>query len=221
LPVPNGPSESPARLCCRLSLSRSPLRGALRISIRHSATAAMFVSALFWLCPASALGQSRATSADLTGTVKDDSQAVVPGARVTARNLETNVERDAFTRPDGRFVMAAVPLGVYRVRIDLTGFATVVIERVELTLGSSVDIDVVKLGICLILRLVRKRTARHTAAGATCSLRDRLTRRTQSRVTTRRPADVPAALPRSLQFGTDLYPGAQCEMNRTAVRDRQ
>jgi Carboxypeptidase regulatory-like domain len=67
----------------------------------------------------------------------------VPGARVTARNIETNLERDAMTRPDGRFVVAAVPLGVYSVRIDRTGFATVVLERIELALGSSVDIDVI------------------------------------------------------------------------------
>jgi len=110
--------------------------------MRRSALAAVFVSVLFWLCP-SALAQSRATSADVTGTVKDDSQAVVAGARVTARNLETNLERDAVTRADGRFLLAAVPLGVYRVHIDLTGFATIVLERVELALGASVDVDVV------------------------------------------------------------------------------
>jgi hypothetical protein len=57
-----------------------------------------------------------------------------------ARNLETNLERDTVTRPDGRFVVPAVPLGVYRVRIDLeTGFADVVLERVELALGSSIN----------------------------------------------------------------------------------
>jgi hypothetical protein len=60
-----------------------------------------------------------------------------------ARNLETNLERDTVTRPDGRFVVPAVPLGVYRVRIDLTGFADVVLERVELALGSSININVI------------------------------------------------------------------------------
>ena len=62
------------------------------MSMRRSALAAVFVSVLFWLCPADALAQSRATSADLTGTVKDDSQTVVPGARVAAVNLETRIE---------------------------------------------------------------------------------------------------------------------------------
>ena len=114
-----------------------------KMSMRRSTLAAVFVSVLVWWWPASALAQSRATSADLTGTVRDDSQAVVPGARVTARNLETNLERDAVTRADGRFLLAAVPLGMYRVHIDLTGFATIVLERVELALGASVDVDVV------------------------------------------------------------------------------
>ena len=42
---------------------------------------------------ASAMGQSQATAADLTGTVTDPSGAVVPGATVTARNAATGIER--------------------------------------------------------------------------------------------------------------------------------
>ena len=63
------------------------------MSMRRSALAAVFVSVLFWLCPADALAQSRATSADLTGTVKDDSQAVVPGARVPPLRSRHSVRR--------------------------------------------------------------------------------------------------------------------------------
>jgi len=86
--------------------------------------------------------QGRATSADLTGLVKDPTGAVVPGAKVTATNLETDLERVAITDAVGRFDIPAVPPGPYRVRIELAGFRPHVLERLELTLGSSVSLDV-------------------------------------------------------------------------------
>jgi hypothetical protein len=87
--------------------------------------------------------QSRATSADLTGLVKDESSAVVPGARITATNLETNVERVVVTDVAGRFDIQAVPPGSYRVRVELSGFSTHVLEHVDLALGSAAALDVV------------------------------------------------------------------------------
>jgi hypothetical protein len=91
----------------------------------------------------SAVAQSRATSADLTGVVRDQSQAVVPGARVTVTNLDTNLERVSLSGPDGRFAIPAVPTGAYRLRVECPGFATFVAERVELSLGSSASLDIV------------------------------------------------------------------------------
>jgi hypothetical protein len=111
--------------------------------VRQSVSVAVLVYVLPWLWSASAFAQSRATSADLTGIVRDDSQAVVPGAFVTATNLETDLERDATSGPDGRFVVPAVSLGVYRVRVELTGFAPHILERVELQLGGTAYVEVV------------------------------------------------------------------------------
>ena len=44
---------------------------------------------LSWL-PTVAAAQTRATTADLGGTIVDQSSAVLPGATVTAQNVETN-----------------------------------------------------------------------------------------------------------------------------------
>ena len=90
-----------------------------------------------------ALAQSRATSADLVGVVRDPSDAVVPGATVTATSLATNLQRVSVSGHDGRFVLPALPPGTYRVTVELAGFDAHVIDRLEILLGSSRSIDVV------------------------------------------------------------------------------
>src|SRR6266508_3797378 len=47
--------------------------------------------------PLSADAQTRATSADLTGVVLDESKAVLPGVTVTTTNVETNLVRSVVT----------------------------------------------------------------------------------------------------------------------------
>jgi hypothetical protein len=100
---------------------------------------------LFFAClsVSTASAQSRATSADLTGIVRDQSHAVVPQASITAINLDTNLERVAESGSDGRFDIPAVRTGAYRVRVEFPGFAPFIAEPVELSLGSSVSLDVV------------------------------------------------------------------------------
>ena len=47
------------------------------------------------LCAHVAFGQAQSNAADLQGTVKDSTGAVVPNATVTARNPATNISRNA------------------------------------------------------------------------------------------------------------------------------
>src|SRR5512147_2792505 len=81
--------------------------------------AAMLVA--FCLAPSVALGQ--ATSGTISGTVLDQSRASVPGAAITARNLDTNVSRAATTGVDGRYRFPGLPVGRYEVTVDAKGFA--------------------------------------------------------------------------------------------------
>jgi outer membrane receptor protein involved in Fe transport len=60
--------------------------------------------------------------ASITGTVKDQSDAVVPGATVTALNIGTNVRAIAVTDPQGAYVIAALIPGEYRIDVELQGF---------------------------------------------------------------------------------------------------
>ena len=67
-------------------------------------------------------GQTRATTADLGGTIVDQSSAVLPGATVTAQNVDTNQTRSAITDERGRFLIPALAPGTYTVRAELWGF---------------------------------------------------------------------------------------------------
>jgi hypothetical protein len=86
-------------------------------------------------------GQARLTGADLEGLVADQSGGVLPGASVTVTNLATNVARTATSDENGRFYVAALPPGTYRVNVTLPGFITQNSENLVLQLGQSVALN--------------------------------------------------------------------------------
>ncbi|HEX8170675.1 MAG TPA: TonB-dependent receptor [Thermoanaerobaculia bacterium] len=80
--------------------------------------------------------------ASLSGRVADDQGAAVPGVTVTATNTETGFTRTTVTGTDGTYRFQALPIGTYRVTAELSGFATVTTENVELNVASTRDLDV-------------------------------------------------------------------------------
>ncbi len=91
--------------------------------------------------PLSADAQTRATSADLTGLVLDESKAVLPGATVTVTNVETNLVRTVVTDAGGRFSVPALQPGPYTIKAELAAFVTQTRQGVVLQLGASVAVD--------------------------------------------------------------------------------
>ena len=105
---------------------------------------AVWTGALFcWLCAGSALlAQSQATTGVIEGSVKDASEAVLPGATATLTNTGTNFEKVATTEENGRFRAVLLPLGSYRLRVSLDGFATSVQENLQLAIGQTINLTV-------------------------------------------------------------------------------
>src|SRR5260370_12174845 len=95
---------------------------------RFSAPA--WLPVLFW-APWPAMGQT----ASLSGTVTDATAAVVPQAKVTARNLATNASSGSATDGSGNYRITSLVPGVYDVLVERPGFKTVEYSRVELTVG--------------------------------------------------------------------------------------
>lgn len=113
-------------------------------SSRLSARAAilllsMAVSILF---AASALGQSQAAAADLTGTVTDPTGAVVAGATVRAKGIGNGITRTVTASSEGTYQFIGLPPGDYEISAEATTFKKVVISPVRLTVGQSADLTI-------------------------------------------------------------------------------
>ena len=80
--------------------------------------ASILLSLLFCL---GALAQPTGT---ITGTVADESGAVIPNVTVTITNPATGFSRTAKTNAEGYFSASAIPAGQYDVKAEVTGFRT-------------------------------------------------------------------------------------------------
>ena len=81
------------------------------------------IAVLLLLWVPSLLAQSAGTGA-LTGTVKDQTGAVVPNATITLTSTDTNQVRTATTGSDGSYKFSLLPPGAYNVRFTASGFKT-------------------------------------------------------------------------------------------------
>ena len=83
---------------------------------------------------------------DPTGTIEgrvvDDSDAALPGAVVIATHLDTGVSKEAVSGDDGFFRVPLLPVGAYRVRVEVAQFAPAVQEPVRVSVSDTVRITV-------------------------------------------------------------------------------
>jgi outer membrane receptor for ferrienterochelin and colicin len=98
---------------------------------------------LLVVAAATASAQTQITTGVIQGRVTDATGAVVPGAEVEARNLDTNFTRTVVTDGDGRFVFLQLAPGRYVVTVKKAGFATLVQENLILTVGQALALDLV------------------------------------------------------------------------------
>lgn len=106
--------------------------------IRRLMTAGM-VAAL--LC-APTLAQAQANTADLTGTVQDQTGAILPGVEITVTNADTGLVRTTISNDEGNYRVPLLPPGTYDVRAVLAGFSPKVIQGVTLTVGQYGNLDI-------------------------------------------------------------------------------
>jgi hypothetical protein len=92
-------------------------------------------------------GWGQKITASLSGTVRDSTQAVVPGAHVRITNQETGRVSDMTTGEDGRFDAPSLPAGLYDVSIELTGFKQLEEKGLVLNVDQAVDLPfILQLG---------------------------------------------------------------------------
>ena len=77
-----------------------------------------------------------AFDAGISGTVKDQTGGVLPGADIVVHNVETGLTRTAVADPNGLFTIPKLPPGTYEARASLQGLTTEV-TRVALTVAQT------------------------------------------------------------------------------------
>ena len=77
----------------------------------------------------------------LTGTIKDSTGAIVPGATVTATNVQNKTATSAVTDASGYYNFPNLTPGLYTIEAELSGFRKVVRENVQLDAAGAITID--------------------------------------------------------------------------------
>jgi len=93
------------------------------------------IAGLFLLLGAATAALAQLPTATLLGVVKDSSGAVVAGATLTARNQETGQTRTTVSAANGDYRLQALPVGIYEVRAEQSGFRAEVRGGLTLTVG--------------------------------------------------------------------------------------
>ncbi len=87
-----------------------------------------------------AFGFAQAPTGDISGTVFDESGAVVPKASVTISNTATGLTRVFETGANGAFSATALPAGVYEVKAEVSGFRTL-LRQATVETGAVTTVD--------------------------------------------------------------------------------
>ena len=101
---------------------------------------AILVKGIFVCIAATPAAWAQAT-AQISGTVKDPSGAVLPGVEVTATQTETGISRTTVTNETGSYVLSNLALGQYRLQATLPGFQTYVQTGLVLQVNDNLVIN--------------------------------------------------------------------------------
>ena len=115
------------------------MRRALFCSLAKGKGLILIVLALAALTPA-INAQTQITTGTIQGTVTDANGAAVPDASVEVKNLSTNATRTTATDEQGRFIVLTLQPGLYNVTVSKSGFATLVAEKADLTVGQALNL---------------------------------------------------------------------------------
>src|SRR5262245_29034869 len=107
-----------------------------------SRVATLLASTVLLLITSVAASAQVGGGGSIQGTVRDSSEAPVPGATVTATNTATGIETVRQTTAAGVYAVTPLPPGTYRVTVTLDGFQTFVREDLVVDALSVVGLNI-------------------------------------------------------------------------------
>ena len=113
-------------------------------SARKKGIALVHVLTVLFLCIFSVQmwAQAGIDMGRITGTVKDPSGALVPGAQCTLTNTATGVSQKTTSTSAGAYSISQVPVGTYSLKVVAPGFKEYQVDGIEIHLGSTNTQDI-------------------------------------------------------------------------------
>lgn len=165
--------------------------------------------ALFALLLAVPFGAvAQVTTATIVGTVTDPGGSIVPGAQVTARNVDTGLTRTVTTSDVGTYRVEFLPIGKYTIDVSFTGFKRANFSDIVLQVNDTARVDVA-LAVGQVNETV---TVSDTSTPAVNTSTSEIGRTIQSAEITSLPL-----VERNVYTLLDLTPGVQSNNNGVAT----
>jgi hypothetical protein len=111
----------------------------------HRMSRSVFAALLLALAMVMAIpisGLAQTFRGGISGTVTDQSGAVVPGAQVAAVESATNTTYKTVSSSAGEFAFSNVPLGSYTVTVTANGFKSEKVDKVPVTAGGTYTLPI-------------------------------------------------------------------------------
>ena len=111
------------------------------------------------------VAQAQVARSQFNGTVTDSAGGVLVGAAVIVTNVETNVASKTTTTEAGVYVIPYLPNGLYRIRVEATGFRPAQSEQITLraaqtlTLDFKLDVDAITEALTVSAPVIETSTA--------------------------------------------------------------
>jgi Carboxypeptidase regulatory-like domain len=105
------------------------------------AAAVLAVAALAVLLSVPSIVHGQAVTGTLLGNVTDSSGAAVPGATVTATEVQTNTGRTVVSNETGHYIFSSLRNGTYTVQAEVQGFRKVIRENVRVDVNTTIRVD--------------------------------------------------------------------------------
>jgi len=96
-----------------------------------------------WLSLALAVcAWAQTSTSRISGTVTDSNGAVIPGAKITAKNDATGIAQTQTTTEAGLYSFPSLPVGGYTITVEMTGFKTANQAGVIIQVNTPVTVDI-------------------------------------------------------------------------------
>src|SRR3954470_7088282 len=102
--------------------------------------AALIAIAAIALAGAPAAAQQ--TTGNIQGRIVDAQKSAIPGVTVTAKNAATGYTRTEVSDAEGIYRLSSLPLGIYELHAELSGFGPYINKAIEVSVGQTTDVNI-------------------------------------------------------------------------------